>query len=116
MSLSGADCSLIHGVSSRSACGCICKCYPDGAAFHDVESTTPANTQAIEHRGCRRLAAGLVRLDLAKNKGLEDAQKLLAGEALEADEDEEDAAAQEMKDKAGNKPQVRLLWSNPQYT
>ena len=89
----------------------------DGAAFHDVKSTTPSDTQAIEHKGCRRLAAGLVRLDLAKNKGLEDAQKLLAGEALEADEDEEDAAAQEMKDKAGDKPQVRPLWSkHPQYT
>ena len=53
-----------------------------------------------------------MRLDLAKNEGLEDARKLLAGEAVHADEDEaeeEAKPAQEMKDKAGDKPQVMVV-------
>ena len=83
----------------------------DGASFHAVRTITVAHTWRGGHKACCRLAAALVRLDLAKAKGSEDARKLLAGEAVEADEDEEDAAAQEMKDKAGDKPQVRPLWS-----
>ena len=44
-----------------------------------------------------RLAAALVRVDLAKQQGVEDVRKLLAGEELPPDEDEDEAATADAK-------------------
>ena len=100
------------GYSASQSCGFTpCSLILQSASVcHFVRPCCPRqnNPYTETHAACR-LAAALVRLDLAKNEGLEDARKLLAGEAVIADEDEADEEAkpaQEMKDKAGDKPQV----------